>query len=86
MTALVISVVSFAVGFVAALYRWRLEVLVARIRALRVPHPVRPATSARPAQRRERRPGSLIGRCLAGRAPPQRDRRSAVSPLVTAAA
>lgn len=85
-TLLVICAVSSAVGFVAALYRWRLEVLVSRVRALRIPHQVRPTTAARPAHRVDRRPGSLIGRRLAGRAPPRRDRRSSVFPLVDAAA
>jgi hypothetical protein len=83
---LVISAVSSAVGFVAALYRWRLEVLVARVQALPRAHQIRPTASARLVDQVDRRPGSLIGRRLAGRAPPRRDRRSSASPLVNAAA
>ncbi len=83
---LVVCVVSSAVGFVAALYRWRMEVLVARIRAFPRRHHARPTASARLVQQVDRRPGSLIGRCLAGRAPPRWDHRSRAYRMVATAA
>ena len=69
--ALVIAVVTLAVAIVGALFRWRRDLLVARIvsalqRRQRRPERVLP----RPAVMRDGRPESFVGRGLAVRAPP----------------
>ena len=65
----IIALVAFGVGLVGALFGWRFERLVARIRSAR---PARRAVA--PAPRAlfdvDRRPLSILGSGLAGRAPP----------------
>jgi hypothetical protein len=65
----IIALVAFAVGLVGALFGWRFERLVARIRAVR---PARrpPAASRRAPLDVDRRPLTLLGSGIAGRAPP----------------
>src|SRR5438876_10482506 len=75
----VFAVVAAAVAVVAGLYRWRRDVLLARVRGER-------QAWARTAQRRlvrpsaapRRRPRSVVGSRLAGRAPPLLPRLSTV--------
>lgn len=67
----VFMAVALAVALVAGLYRWRRDVLLARIRANR-PTWDRSAHARqpRPSPLLPRRPASLVGSRLAGRAPP----------------
>jgi hypothetical protein len=76
---LVFALVAAAVALVAGLYRWRRDILLARLRAERQAwdrsadaHPARPSSLAR------RRPRSVVGSRLAGRAPPPVPRLSTV--------
>lgn len=65
----IIALVSLAVGFVVALYRWRREVLLARIRAARAVH--HGALTPRPTFAPQHRPAvSILGRAGGLRAPP----------------
>jgi len=69
---LLFVIVAAVVSLVAALYRWRREILLARIRAAR---PTWDRSSHRlvtPPEAPGRRPRSLVGSRLAGRAPPLR--------------
>ncbi len=69
--ALVIAAVTLAVAFVGALFRWRRDVLVARIASAlrrRSRRPVR--ILRRPGVARDGRPESFVGRGRAVRAPP----------------
>jgi hypothetical protein len=67
----VITIVSLAVAFVAMLYRWQRERLIARIAAARRhPHPRPPRRAIRAPLDLDGRPESIVGRRLAGRAPP----------------
>ena len=69
--ALVIAGVALAVALVGALFRWRRNLLVARIAAaLRRLRPRLARVVRRPPADRDRRPESLVGRSLAARAPP----------------
>jgi hypothetical protein len=69
--ALVIAVVTLAVAVVAALFRWRRDLLVARIASASERRHARPGrTLPRPAATRDGRPESFVGRGLAVRAPP----------------
>jgi len=75
----VFAAVGLAVAFVAGLYRWRRDVLLARIRANRrtwdrSAHVRQP----RPSPLLPRRPASVVGSRLAGRAPPPLPRLSTV--------
>jgi hypothetical protein len=67
---LVVGVVALAVALVGSLVRWRRAVLIARLRAgigrLRRQPDARPQRPTDP----EPRPGAILGRALAGRAPP----------------
>jgi len=68
---LIILGVTLAVAFVGALFRWRRDVLIARIAvALRRSHPLPDGPVRRPATHRDRRPESHVGRGLGVRAPP----------------
>jgi len=70
--ALVIAGVALAVAIVGALFRWRRDLLIARIAAALRHLRRRPAHAVRrPEADRDRRPGSLVGRSLAARAPPR---------------
>lgn len=65
----IIALVSLAVGFVVALYRWRRDALLARIRAARLVH--RHAPSRRRTLAPQHRPTvSILGRAGGLRAPP----------------
>ncbi len=69
--ALVIAVVTLAVAVVGALFRWRRDLLVARIvSALQRRHRRPERVLRRPAVMRDGRPESFVGRGLAVRAPP----------------
>jgi hypothetical protein len=69
--SLVIAVVALAVAFVGTLFRWRRDLLVARIASALRRGPRRPARILpRPAATRDGRPESFVGRGLAVRAPP----------------
>jgi hypothetical protein len=69
--ALVIAVVTLGVAIVGALFRWRRDLLVARIvSALQRRHGRHPRVLPRPAVTRDGRPESFVGRGLAVRAPP----------------
>jgi hypothetical protein len=61
--------VSLVVGFVTALFRWRRDALIARIRAQRARHAAVPA-APRPVVRVIRRPWATLGRLGGLRAPP----------------
>jgi hypothetical protein len=65
----IIALVSLAVGFVVALYRWRRDVLLARIRAARAVHH-RTTTASRPSTPEHRPAVSILGRAGGLRAPP----------------
>jgi hypothetical protein len=62
--------VALAVSFVAALFAWRHQVLVARLRASRPALPPVTSVEARPAERATRPTESVLGRRSALRAPP----------------
>ncbi len=65
----IVSAVALAVGFVVALFRWRRDALMARIRAAVAPRP-RPLPAHPPARRSAARRESILGRSLGLRAPP----------------
>jgi hypothetical protein len=65
----IVALVSLAVGFVVALYRWRRDVLLARLRAARAVHR-RTSAAPRPFTQRHRPAVSILGRVGALRAPP----------------
>lgn len=66
----IIAAVALAVSLVAALLGWKIEILTARLRAMTSTSP-RTSVSALPHNDHvERRRGSILGRRLAGRAPP----------------
>jgi len=66
----IIVAVALGISLVAALLGWRSSVLIARIEAAR-PKASRAATpSLPPTEPIDRRKGSILGRRLAGRAPP----------------
>jgi hypothetical protein len=67
----ILLIVAFAVAFVRALFSWRREVLVARLRAAPSPLPRPCSTSVRPAVATGQRPSTLVGRLFASRAPPR---------------
>jgi hypothetical protein len=68
---LVIACVALAIALVGALLHWRRDLLVARIAGALRQARQRPApVLRRPVADRDRRPGSIIGRGLALRAPP----------------
>ncbi len=70
---LTIAIVSFSVALVGALIRWRRDILVARLNTGRRRWPTVRGETPRPWPRRS--PlwhGSILGRSLAGRAPPPR--------------
>lgn len=70
-SALVIAGVALAVALVGALFRWRRDLLIARIAAALRRRHLRPVpTVRRPVVSRDRRPETLVGRSLAARAPP----------------
>jgi hypothetical protein len=70
--AIVIAAITLAVAFVVGLFRWRRDVLVARIHAARKRwHVASPSVSPRPAVWIERRHASIVDHQLSGRAPPQ---------------
>jgi hypothetical protein len=70
--ALVLAAVALAVAFVVALFRWRRDVLVARIRGARQRWHGAPRTvQRRPVVWVERRHASIVLHQLSGRAPPQ---------------
>lgn len=66
----IITLVALAVSFVAALFGWRLEALVVRLDALQAAHPAPNLSIPRTGDPADRRPASILGRRLAGRAPP----------------
>jgi hypothetical protein len=67
----VFALVSLATALVDALYRWRRDLLVARIEAARARRRYRPATIAhRPLPWVELRHSSITGHRITGRAPP----------------
>jgi hypothetical protein len=69
---LVIAGIAFAVALVGCLVRWRRETLIARIVAAFLRLRLRPTRPARPPLTDlDRRPGSIVGRKLAVRAPPR---------------
>lgn len=75
---LVFIAVAAAVALVAGLYRWRRDILLSRIQAVRLswdrcpdPRPARPDVL-------RRRPGSVVGSHIAGRAPPLVPRLSTI--------
>jgi hypothetical protein len=67
---IVIAASGLAVGFVIALFRWRRDVLIARIRANRQ-FPRRATIAVAPAWFEPRPAASLLGRALGLRAPPR---------------
>jgi hypothetical protein len=70
--ALVIAVITLAVAFVVGLFRWRRDVLVARIGAGRERwHPAARTAQPRGAAWIERRHASIVVHQFSGRAPPQ---------------
>ena len=72
-------VVAAAVSLVAGLYRWRRDILLARVLANRqVWDPSADARPARPEALPRRRPRSVVGSRLAGRAPPLPPRLSTI--------
>jgi len=76
---LVFMAVSAAVALVAGLYRWRRDVLLARVRAGRLTWDrLAHARPPRPSLLPRRRPRSVVGSRLAGRAPPLLPRLSTV--------
>ena len=75
---LVFAAVAGAVALVAGLYRWRRDVLLARVRAAR---PTWGRSSDAPLPRpvlSDRRPRSFVGSRIAGRSPPLLPRRSTI--------
>jgi len=69
--ALVIAIVTLVVAFVGALFRWRRDLLFARIASARQARYRRAERiHPRPAATRDGRPESIVGRGLAVRAPP----------------
>jgi hypothetical protein len=68
----VIAAIALAVAFLVSLFRWRRDVLVARIAAARGPwFRARQAIKARQAIWVDRRRASIVARQFSGRAPPQ---------------
>jgi len=66
----IISLVALAVSLVAALFGWKIEALIARIHAQRAIHATPAGSMSGSSDPVERRPNSILGRRLAGRAPP----------------
>lgn len=66
----IIALVGLAVAFVGALFGWRFATLLAHIRTARVRHRLASTTSPRVIPEVDRRPGTLRGPGVAGRAPP----------------
>ncbi len=66
----IIALVAFAVGLVGALFGWRFERLLARIRSAR-PSRRRPTATRCAAPEVDRRPPTFLGSGIAGRAPPR---------------
>jgi len=67
---LIILAVALGISLVAALLGWRASVLAARIEAARSRSRNHTAPASRPYEPIDLRPGSILGRRLAGRAPP----------------
>jgi hypothetical protein len=67
---LVFAAVAGAVALVAGLYRWRRDILLARVRDPRSAWDRSSQRQLRPPDRPRRRPRSAVGSRLAGRAPP----------------
>ncbi len=65
----IVGVVAIAVGFVLAMFRWRRDALLARIRAALTARP-RPLAAHVPMRRSAARRESILGRSLGLRAPP----------------
>ena len=65
----IVAAVAIAVSFVVALFRWRRDALLARIRSAAAAQP-RPTRAHRPTQRSDAGRGSILGRSLGLRAPP----------------
>jgi len=75
----VFMAVAAAVALVAGLYRWRRDILLARVRAERQVWDRSPGgRPARPSALPRRRPRSVVGSRLAGRAPPPLHRLSTI--------
>jgi hypothetical protein len=66
----IIAAVSLAVSLVAALLGWKLELVIARIRAMQSAARGAGRPVCLPSDWIDRRRGSILGRRLAGRAPP----------------
>jgi len=66
----IIAAVALVVSLVAALLGWKIEILMARLRALTSTSPRTAVSAIPPDDMIERRRGSILGRRLAGRAPP----------------
>lgn len=66
----VIAVVALSVSLVAAMLGWQLTILSARVRAIRPEAASRATSTFAPADTIDRRRASILGRGLAGRAPP----------------
>jgi hypothetical protein len=66
----IVAVVATAVSFVVALFRWRRDALLARIRAT-ITRPPRPLSAPFPPQRAAAPHGSILGRSRGLRAPPR---------------
>jgi hypothetical protein len=66
----IILAVALGISMVAALLGWRSSVLIARIQAARSAGPAAAPLSLRRDEPIDRRRGSILGRRLAGRAPP----------------
>jgi hypothetical protein len=70
--AFVIAAIALAVAFVVSLFRWRRDVLAARISAARAPRfRARPTIERRRANWVEHRHASIVVHQFSGRAPPQ---------------
>lgn len=65
----IVAAVAIAVSFVVALFRWRRDALLARIRAAITPR-LRPLPARLPLRRADVPRGSILGRRLGLRAPP----------------
>ena len=66
----IIAAVALAVSLVAALLGWKIEILMARLRAMTPTSSLTAVSALPPHDPIERRRGSILGRRLAGRAPP----------------
>lgn len=66
----IVAAVAIAVSFIVALFRWRRDALLARIRVTITPRP-RSLPAHLPPRRSDARRGSTLGRSLGLRAPPE---------------